>query len=98
PRAAPLCPYTTLFRSRGGGHVRPYERRADGESNAGRAHRRLTGRRAHRRRSGGAAAPSVERVERGSLRTNPPKRAYAAECAEGRSEEHTSELQSRENL
>src|SRR5690606_39325141 len=82
-----LCPYTTLFRSAraaGGvqGHPRPF-RRTQGQ----RARR-------HRRQVPPGGAPRPHRAPGGGAGVPP-----AALPARGvRSEEHTSELQSRENL
>src|SRR5690606_41812131 len=82
PPRSTLFPYTTLFRS-------PAGRGAAGGA-------RRPGR--HRRRS---APPGVHRLPPGAVRAGPhrPHPAPARRSDDGRrSEEHTSELQSRENL
>src|SRR3712207_7151039 len=83
PPTSTLFPYTTLFRSRGG-----------------------DGRRGRRCRVGGGratspAGPRGRAVRRGrGCGRAPGARGTAPACvrARGRSEEHTSELQSRQNL
>src|SRR5690606_40780419 len=85
PPSSPLFPYTTLFRSAG-------------ESAAGRG----TACRARRRGTAGAARPArLARAARRTPRRTPPRPETGRRRrprARGRSEEHTSELQSRENL
>src|SRR5207302_11414899 len=82
PPTAPPFPYTTLFRS---GGVRPLRARAAARSGGRPLHHRRP-----RRRAG--ALPRLVR-EAGAAASAP-----AGDDGEARSEEHTSELQSRENL
>src|SRR5690606_40202704 len=92
PRPA-LFPYTTLFRSRGAG------------AGGARTGRRPHGEPGARLRAG--AALSVGGVERGAgeggddqgdAEVRPSPGVVVPQGSAGRSEEHTSELQSRENL
>src|SRR3712207_6918641 len=93
PPRSTLFPYTTLFRSR-----RPRANRLRAGAVAARAHvsaqRRLGRREAHAERA-------LETLDRGpALRNHPDVSGQAApqRAAEDRSEEHTSELQSRQYL
>src|SRR5690606_39310220 len=91
PPGPPLFPYTTLFRSHG---------------RAGRRHRPPAGGPG----AGGGARLSCPRPRRGGIHGAPGRAAIRGPCtrvvwrwlsdfhAVSRSEEHTSELQSRENL
>src|SRR5690606_39652563 len=83
PPTSPLSPYTTLFRSLPRRRRRPGQR-ADDQRQARRGERPAVGRLEHERHVG------VDREEHA--------REQAARRHHGRSEEHTSELQSRENL
>src|SRR5690606_41653161 len=103
PTATPF-PYTTLFRS-----ARRGLRRADGGDGQApdrdRRPERLGPRLAARAGDGRAALPARRRARHPPLRRRAPSRgavqAAAGEArpaAAGRSEEHTSELESRENI
>src|SRR5690606_39732019 len=87
PTVSTFFPYTTLFRSRGGSRGAGWERARVGGA---RAHRPGACRRVrHRTRHGGG---HLRRCAGGGHR--PSRRVRSRQ----RSEEHTSELQSRENL
>src|SRR5437867_8605252 len=79
PPRSTLFPYTTLFRSRGGGEARRFA----GRSRPGGVG--TTGRRTRRWRAG--TRPAHRRIARRAS-------ARGRGCAPTRSEEHTSELQS----
>src|SRR5690606_42039237 len=87
PPRSPLFPYTTLFRSRVTGPVRSWGA-AQSSSARGGAPPSAARRRAH----------PAEPVGGGARRTVPPVAAHGSSGGGARSEEHTSELQSRENL
>src|SRR5690606_40316666 len=94
PRRPTLLPCTTLFRALAPGDGRD----ADDEA------RRVAGRRgAHRSppasgSDGGGTVPPVTSAKRSSSRVRPGRSSTSAAPSASRSEEHTSELQSRENL
>src|SRR5690606_41673553 len=84
PPTSTLFPYTTLFRSRSRPrHLRPHRKRPEA------GNRRRPGDHPCRARAQG------ETVRRGGAVA---RRAPRRDHAQARSEEHTSELQSRENL
>src|SRR5690606_41737512 len=98
PPRAPLFPYTTLFRSERG-RINPELVRFDGGSRGGRSNRDRARGRAPQRRSKRIGRSDIARAldETGLL----PGIVFVFSrngCDQARSEEHTSELQSRENL
>src|SRR5690606_41883155 len=90
PRSATLCPYTTLFRSEGAEEVQ-------GTGMAGlRLEDALAGSGAFRDPAG---AGQFFRLGEGSIQLQLPQHLWPGGLGHGgRSEEHTSELQSREKL
>src|SRR3712207_6889268 len=86
PPRSTLFPYTTLFRSR---ERRSKARQADGD-------RRSKGSRSDPHRS--SKAPKTDVMRAGGGTTSGRRVARAQINAPGRSEEHTSELQSRQYL
>src|SRR5690606_40874463 len=94
PPRSTLFPYTTLFRSHGttqSGPARPV--RPARVALGPRGNRALL---RHPRSAPGREAGGCSLLDAGSVGL--PARAVPAGCGVGRSEEHTSELQSRENL
>src|SRR5690606_42164679 len=90
PPRSPLFPYTTLFRSRQGqgsraGVADPATEKPDCLDQ-------------NRHRTTAPAAGTVQGTSCGARRTAGAGRRSLCRTAGGRSEEHTSELQSRENL
>src|SRR5690606_40930014 len=95
PPSATLFPYTTLFRSGEGGHRSASV--AEQEKSGLTAAITRPGRKHHVTAGGNALAKNPSEMEPSS----PPHRLPPAASPDrnpGRSEEHTSELQSRENL
>src|SRR5690606_41443945 len=96
-RRSPLCPYTTLFRS-AAGVVRGAPRAAPARGVVARDARGAA--RAAARGADGSARDRSRGLSRGpSPELFPPAHGHTpTECGRRRSEEHTSELQSRENF
>src|SRR5204862_7821084 len=97
PRRPPLFPYTTLFRSEG--HLATRETGGERADVVDRDHpyRRYAFRRSGPDRGAGAAVIAVG--PRGSsCWTTPQERTHRVSLQRLRSEEHTSELQSRRDL